>query len=505
MPSDESTSDRPQRTALPIGVHALLGGSVEGARLELKATWDEELMQQTARVPFDDRRAFDASNEDLRLSLAREFLHDVGSELVSEGDAERVYSAMRMTARQNGHTVPRNIGLLFFSDDPQRWFRSARIELAEFTDDAGGDTIHEKTFKGPIVHQLRSCLAWLENMTTQRIQMQPDTPAAKTWVSYPFPALREALVNAVYHRSYEADVVEPTKVYLYPNRVEIISYPGPVDGIELAHLVGERPLPPVQARNRRIGELLKELKLAEARGTGLPKMRKTMERNGSPRPRFDFDEKRTYFQVTLPAHPEYVALTVLREHDYHKATGDDEAARGILLNAMERGLTIPAITGLLQNDEADNARPPPGDVEEFAQESLEIGSRLALKELHRQNYKEAHRLFSELDENSVRSHSGVALVFAQTKLILARAASPSTRHRLLHEAVELLERAVSIDAQAALRAEAWLGLATAKLALRHPRTDVERALEQALTFSKDDGVTKEINRMLEHVRSSREY
>jgi ATP-dependent DNA helicase RecG len=131
-------------------------------------------------------------------------------------------------------------------------------------------------------------LLWLEALILRYLEKQVDSPEGKSWVSYPLPAIREALVNAVYHRSYE-DSVEPIKVFLYPNRVEIISYPGPVDGIELEHLTGLRPLPPVPARNRRIGEFLKELKLSEGRGTGLPKIFRSLHENGSPPPVFDFD------------------------------------------------------------------------------------------------------------------------------------------------------------------------------------------------------------------------
>ena len=35
----------------------------------------------------------------------------------------------------------------------------------------------------------------------------------------------------------------------------------------------------------------------------VPKIFEAMARNGSPPPRFDFDEGRTYFRATLPAHP----------------------------------------------------------------------------------------------------------------------------------------------------------------------------------------------------------
>jgi len=43
-------------------------------------------------------------------------------------------------------------------------------------------------------------------------------------------------------------------------------------------------------------------RLAEARGTGVPKIYRTMRENGSPEPRFDFDAPRSFFRVTLPAH-----------------------------------------------------------------------------------------------------------------------------------------------------------------------------------------------------------
>lgn len=57
-------------------------------------------------------------------------------------------------------------------------------------------------------------------------------------------------------------------------------------------------------RNRRIGDFLKELHLTEGRCTGVPKIRKAMEENGSPMPIFKTDENLSFFLVTLPIHPE---------------------------------------------------------------------------------------------------------------------------------------------------------------------------------------------------------
>lgn len=79
------------------------------------------------------------------------------------------------------------------------------------------------------------------------------------------------------------------------------------------------PVPPVNAqilaenrrivardyRNRRVGDFLKELHLTEGRGTGIPTMRRAMERNGSPMPILETDEQCTYFLTTLLVHPTF--------------------------------------------------------------------------------------------------------------------------------------------------------------------------------------------------------
>lgn len=59
---------------------------------------------------------------------------------------------------------------------------------------------------------------------------------------------------------------------------------------------------PINYRNRRSGEFLKELELAEGRSTGVPKILRAMRQNGSPEPVFESDEDRTWFLVRLPAH-----------------------------------------------------------------------------------------------------------------------------------------------------------------------------------------------------------
>jgi ATP-dependent DNA helicase RecG len=487
------------------------------------------LMQQTARVPFDDRRALHASNEDISLTLVREFLHDVRSDLVREPDGGRVYRAMQIVSPVNGHTVPRNIALLSFSPEPEQWFRGARIEVVEFPDEAGGDVLEERSFAGPLHHQVRQCLNYLESMTTRHLEKRGDHAEARGWLSFPVPALREAVVNAVYHRSYESSV-EPTKVYLYPDRIEVISYPGPAPGIELAHLQGGAPAPPVPARNRRIGELLKELRLAEGRGTGLPKIRRTMSANGSPEPRFDFDVDRTYFRITLPAHPEYVALSLLRAYAYQKATGHHGEALAHLTGAWRAGQRSPSVAATLVRERAEVgdlagaeaviADLERGDLHLYARAMTTLAAahaevqqedrarellnnlppllaardafEAAIVERRLGRQEQAHAMFERAGD-LVLQDARALHEFAQTKLHLAetlrRAHRPSdreTRRRLLQEAVSFLERVVHMEAPPIRHAWAWFNLGQARSDLRAPRQEVEAAYLRAQQLAPDE-------------------
>ena len=51
-----------------------------------------------------------------------------------------------------------------------------------------------------------------------------------------------------------------------------------------------------------LGGFLKELELTEGRATGIPTILKSLEDNGSPFPKFNTDEDRSFFEVELFIH-----------------------------------------------------------------------------------------------------------------------------------------------------------------------------------------------------------
>jgi predicted HTH transcriptional regulator len=279
-----------------------------GMTMEAKGDLRRRLFEHTGKIPYDDRRSLTGKTEDISPVLLKKFLNETGSGIPRLNlSHEEICDKMRLTVPVNDHKAPRNVALIFFSEDPERFFPGMRIEVVRFLDDAGGNLIDEQVFTGPVDHQVRMCLNHLKSLGGTLIQKHADRAEADHFHAYPADAMEEAIVNAVFHRSYEYPP-EPVKIYIYPNRMEITSYPGPLQGIKKEHLEkGKAPALPL--RNRRIGDYLKELHMAEARGTGIPKIIRAMKDNGSPPPEFDFDEDRTYFCVTLPIHGKYLELS----------------------------------------------------------------------------------------------------------------------------------------------------------------------------------------------------
>ena len=149
------------------------GSSTVEARGEIRT----QLIEQTARIPFDDRRSLIAKVEDISPMLVRRFLSDVRSDLIQTGtnvaDID-LYQRMRIVVRLNDHYAPRNAAILFFNETPDSFFDGARIEIVRFGDDAGGDLIDERTIAGPLNEQIKLTLDHLKSLTDVMLKKTAD-------------------------------------------------------------------------------------------------------------------------------------------------------------------------------------------------------------------------------------------------------------------------------------------------------------------------------------------
>ena len=150
---------------------------------------------------------------------------------------------------------PKNVGLLFFNDTPTRFFPYTQIDVVWFPEGAGGDRFEEKIFKGPLARMTREALGYIQrNFLTETVLKHPDRAEATRVWNFPYVAIEEALVNAVYHRAYEER--EPIEVRISREELVILSFPGPDRSIRAGGLrgwaCGEPALP--QPPHRRVSE-----------------------------------------------------------------------------------------------------------------------------------------------------------------------------------------------------------------------------------------------------------
>ncbi|MGB2984115.1 MAG: RNA-binding domain-containing protein [Candidatus Bipolaricaulia bacterium] len=263
-----------------------------------------ELLSLAAKIPFDDRYHQQAELADLSPRLMEDFLREVGSDLADDaGDLsiDELGRQMNVVGGPPEALFPKNVGLLFFNEEPHRFFPATQIDVVWFPEGAGGDRFEEQTFQGPLGRMTREALGYIQrNYLKELVEKFPDRAESERVWNFPYPAIEEAVVNAVYHRSYEER--EPIEIRIDPEELVVLSFPGPDRSIRMEDLRRGRAVNR-RYRNRRIGEFLKELDLAEGRSTGIPKILRVMAGNGSPPPGFETDEERTSFLIRLPVHP----------------------------------------------------------------------------------------------------------------------------------------------------------------------------------------------------------
>ncbi|MDP2370790.1 Fic family protein [Rhodoferax sp.] len=273
--------------------------------VEAKGETERELLGLTAQVPWDDRYAQQARVSDLSKPLLLEYLLEVGSALAADASqmtVEDLGRQMNLVGGPSESPWPKNVGLLFFNETPGRFFPYTQIDVVWFPEGAGGDRFDEKIFKGPLARMTREALGYIQrNYLHETVIKHPNRAEATRVWNFPYAAVEEAVVNAVYHRSYEER--EPIEVRISREELVVLSFPGPDRSIKLADFEAGRAVSR-RYRNRRIGEFLKELDLTEGRSTGVPKILKVMAANGSPPPQFETDDDRFAFVIRLPVHPQ---------------------------------------------------------------------------------------------------------------------------------------------------------------------------------------------------------
>lgn len=275
----------------------------------VKANLEEqqELIALANQVPFDDRSNTQAKVENISMLLVKDYLVNINSKLaeqVAKQTDVEILGQMELVSGPNEHVFPRNVALMIFSDNPEKYFPATQVEVVYFPNGEAEAFTEYDPIKGPVPSQIKRTLEFLTTNFLKEKVIKPVHKAEsnRTW-NYPLQAIEEILVNAFYHRDYQQR--EPIEIRIYPNSLVFINHGGPDRSIQLqAFNTGQ--VRSRRYRNRRLGEFLKELELTEGRATGIPTVLKALKDNGSPAPNFKSDDDRTYFEVEIFIHPAFV-------------------------------------------------------------------------------------------------------------------------------------------------------------------------------------------------------
>ena len=248
-----------------------------------------------AAKPFDTQPCIGSTLDNLALDLflstyraqavAREVLEENSRPVEEQLASLRLFDLARR--------CPTNAAILLFAKDPLQWLPHAYLQFLRFPGTTMGDDPQEKRFTGDLLTLLRELDAFVGTLPTAR-PLAVSSLREQNIYDYPPIAIRELLMNAVAHRSYEA--ASPIRFYQFADRLEIIN-PGPLYG-EATPANFPRQ---TSYRNPVVAEALAVLGFVNQYGRGVIRAQEALQKNGSPQARFEFGD--TFFGATIPMRP----------------------------------------------------------------------------------------------------------------------------------------------------------------------------------------------------------
>ena len=208
-------------------------------------------------------------------------------------DAELLRSLGCTTQDGQGAWRPTVAGLMLFGT-PQalrRCFPTTRVDYIrvpgrEWVPDADRrfDTIE---LRDPLFRLIRRAQAAVLDDLPKAFALKEGDLQRQDKPVIPQRVIREALVNALMHRSYRSH--SPVQIIRYANRLEIRN---PGFSLKSPEHLGE---PGSEPRNPRMAAVLHETRFAETKGSGIRVMRETMEQAGLTPPLFESDRANDQF------------------------------------------------------------------------------------------------------------------------------------------------------------------------------------------------------------------
>lgn len=213
-----------------------------------------------------------------------------GKPNLSKLDDNTIYELMNIT--HNGRVTISTT--LLFSPYPQAYFPQLCITAVVVPGTKIGDLgvagerfLDNQRIEGNIPDMLDSAIRFVQkNMRTKTI-INPENGKRADRTDYPIVAIREAIINALVHRDYSIHSEGiPIQIEMYDDRIEIRNPGGLYGRLSVDQLGKARP----DTRNPVLATALEVLGVTENRYSGIPTIRKELEKNYMREPEF-IDER----------------------------------------------------------------------------------------------------------------------------------------------------------------------------------------------------------------------
>jgi ATP-dependent DNA helicase RecG len=180
-----------------------------------------------------------------------------------------------------------NAGALVLGRQGSRYLISSTVMCALFQGTTKTKILDQKLFDEDIGSNFRNAILYLQaHLNTEYV----ITSVRTNRLELPEEALREAVINAIAHRDYRN--AANIQIFIFYDRIEIHNPGGLVGGLKLSDL-GKRSAP----RNPLLFGIFYRMDLVEHVGSGLKRIRESMQAYGLPAPLIEADEH--WFTITF--------------------------------------------------------------------------------------------------------------------------------------------------------------------------------------------------------------
>ncbi len=179
------------------------------------------------------------------------------------------------------HETPTLLGILLGGFDPSHFVPGAYVQFVRYAgSDAGALVQDEEEIRDNLITASRTIGGLLQANVRQR-PVSSGLLTEEVRADFPLPALREAIWNAIAHRTYDASN-SPVRIAWFADRVEISSPGGPFGIVTAANFDRVNDY-----RNPALAAAMKSLGYVNRFGRGIGRIREELRRNGNPEPEFE--------------------------------------------------------------------------------------------------------------------------------------------------------------------------------------------------------------------------